>query len=233
MTFRYSVVIPAYNAANTIPQAIQSIFEQTIRPQEVIVVDDGSTDGTADIVAALAGPIRIIRQQNGGPGAATTAGFRCVSAPFIATLDSDDVWLPTKTERQAAVFDSNPSAAGVFGLGRLFADGTDPNPDGPGPVQRLWTRTTLMFRVEAARAVGDFNDLPGQLGEVIDWVARSRDLGHRHVMVEEVLALRRIRRGSLSHALTADRSRGYLVAVRAAMERRRVAERRPDPKTEA
>ena len=80
MTFRYSVVIPAYNAANTIPQAIQSIFEQTIRSQEVIVVDDGSTDGTADIVADLAGPIRIIRQQNGGPGAATTAGSATFSA---------------------------------------------------------------------------------------------------------------------------------------------------------
>ena len=94
-------------------------------------------------------------------------------------------------------------------------------PKPKGTVRRLWTRTTLLFRTEAAREVGDFVDLPGQLGEVIDWLARSRDLGHRHAMVEEILAMRRIRPGSLSSELDADRSRGYLFAVRNAIERRK------------
>jgi glycosyltransferase involved in cell wall biosynthesis len=225
VTFAYSVVIPAYNAAGTIEQAVESVLRQTTAPREIVVVDDGSTDGTAALVAAMAGGITLVRQGNEGPGAATTAGLRRVSTPFVATLDADDLWLPHKIARQAACFEADPDVAGVFALARLFADGAEPDPDGAGAVRRLWTRTTLLFRSDAAREVGDFVDLPGRLGEVIDWLDRSRDLGHRHLMVEEILALRRIRRGSLSDGLDADRARGYLRAVHAALERRRGATR--------
>lgn len=221
MTFSYSAVIPAFNAAKTIQQAINSVHSQTIPALEIIVVDDGSTDETASIAAAMAGPIVIIRQENRGPGAATTAGFNRVRTPFVATLDADDVWLPLKAARQAACFEAEPDVAGVFALARLFADGETPAPYGSGPLRRLWTRTTMMFRSDAARAVGDFIDLPGRLGEVIDWLARSRDLGQRHLMIEELLAMRRIRPGSLSYGLNPDRSRGYLVAVYEALERRK------------
>jgi glycosyltransferase involved in cell wall biosynthesis len=226
VTLSYSVVIPAYNAARTIGQAIDSILRQSILPREIIVVDDGSTDETVAVVRGLAGKFTVISQANGGPGAATTAGFRRVATPFVATLDADDLWLPRKIALQAERFEADPELAGVFSLARLFTDGEAPAPDGNGPVRRLWTRTTLLFRVEAAREVGDFSDLPGRLGEVIDWLARSRDLGHRHAMVDEILALRRVRHGSLSHSLDPGRSRGYLVAVRAALERKkRLAER--------
>lgn len=221
MTFAYSVVIPAYNAAATLGQAVQSILDQTVRPREIIVVDDGSTDGTAEAVAGMGSGISVIRQDNRGPGGATTAGFHRVATPFVATLDADDLWLPRKIERQAACFQRDPGLAGVFSLARLFADGTAPDPNGDGAVKRLWTRTTLLYRTGAAREVGDFNDLPGQLGEVIDWLARSRDLGQRHALVEEILALRRIRPGSLSWRADAERSRGYLAAARAALERKR------------
>ena len=221
MTFSYSVVIPAYNAAATVGQAIQSILDQTIRPAEIIVVDDGSTDGTAGAVAAMGREIIVIRQDNRGPGAATTAGFDRVVTPFVATLDADDLWLPQKIARQSALFHGDPGLAGIFSLARLFADGAVPDPNGGGVVRRLWTRTTLLFRIEAARAVGDFIDLPGQLGEVIDWLARSRDLGQRHALVEDILALRRIRPGSLSNRPNAERSRGYLAAARAALNRKR------------
>jgi glycosyltransferase involved in cell wall biosynthesis len=221
VTLSYSVVIPAYNAAKTIGQAIESILRQTISPQEIIVVDDGSTDETVAVVRGMASKLTVLGQTNGGPGAATTAGFRRVATPFVATLDADDLWLPQKIARQAACFETDPGLAGVFSLARLFADGEAPAPDDKGPVLRLWTRTTLLFRTEAAREVGDFVDLPGRLGEVIDWLARSRDLGHRRAMAGEVLALRRIRRGSLSHNRDPDRSRGYLVAVHAALERKK------------
>jgi glycosyltransferase involved in cell wall biosynthesis len=223
VTFSYSTVIPAFNAAVTIPEAIGSILRQTVPPQEIIVVDDGSTDDTARVAGAMGGPITILRQENRGPGAATTTGFRRVTTPFVATLDADDLWLPQKVARQAACFDDDPAVAGVFTLARMFADGETPDPEGSGALRRLWTRTTLMFRTEAAKEIGDFVDLPGRLGEVIDWIARSRDLGHRHVMVEEVLAMRRIRPGSLSHGRDAERSRGYLVAIHEAIERKKRA----------
>jgi glycosyltransferase involved in cell wall biosynthesis len=221
MTFSYSVVIPAFNAAATIGPAIESILAQTLAAAEIIVVDDGSSDETAAVAAATGGPVTIIRQDNRGPGAATTAGFRRVTTPVVATLDADDLWLPRKAERQAACLAADPAVSGVFALARLFQDGAVPDPDGASQPIRLWTRTTLMFRTDAARAVGDFVDLPGRLGEVIDWLARSRDLGQRHLMVEEVLAMRRVRPGSLSYGLDGDRRRGYLAAVHAALQRKR------------
>jgi glycosyltransferase involved in cell wall biosynthesis len=221
VTFAYSVVIPAYNGAATIGQAIESILAQTIPAQEIIVVDDGSNDRTGAIAGGLPGPIIIISQSNRGPGAATTAGFARVTTPFVATLDADDLWLPYKIARQAACFAADPGLAGVFALARLFLDGEPATAEGNGTVRRLWTRTTLLFRYEAARKVGDFIDQPGKLGEVIDWLARSRDLGQRHALVEEVLALRRVRPGSLSYGRDAERSRGYLSAIHAALERRK------------
>ena len=215
------MVIPAYNAAPTIGETIASIMAQTVPAHEILVVDDGSTDGTASVASQINGPIVVISQENSGPGAATTAGFNRVATPLVATLDADDLWLPTKIARQLARLDDDPGLSGVFTLARLFADGTDPDPGGDGAVRRLWTRTTLLFRTAAAREIGDLVDLPGQLGELIDWLARSRELGHRHVMIEEILAMRRIRAGSLSSKLDADRSRGYLFAVHKAIERRK------------
>jgi glycosyltransferase involved in cell wall biosynthesis len=221
VTFRYSVVIPAYNAAATIRETIASAMAQTVLPQEIIVVDDGSTDATATVAGESDGPVVVIRKENSGPGGATTTGVRRVAQPFFATLDADDLWLPHKIARQAMEFERSSDVSGVFALARMFHDGTVPDPDGPGQVVRLWTRTTLLFRTEAAQAVGDFGDLPGRMGEVIDWLSRSRDLEQRHVMLEEILALRRIRPGSLSYGLTAEQKRGYLTAVHDAMQRRK------------
>ncbi|HEY6632234.1 MAG TPA: glycosyltransferase family A protein [Rhizobiaceae bacterium] len=221
MTSAYSVVIPAYNAAPTIGAAIASIMAQTVRAQEIIVVNDGSTDATASVAAQIGGPITVVNQENQGPGAATTAGFNRVTTPFVATLDADDIWLPTKIARQLAALEEDTGLAGVFTLAKLFADGETPDPGGNGAVRRLWTRTTLLFRSDAAREIGDLVDLPGNLGEMVDWLARSLDLGHRHGMIEEILAMRRIRAGSLSSRLDAARSRGYLVAVHNAIERRK------------
>ena len=141
--FQYSAIVPAYNAAATIRQAIDSALGQTIPPQEVIVVDDGSTDGTSVVVEGMAGPLRLIRQSNRGPGAATNAGVASVGTPFWATLDADDLWLPEKIARQAECFEREPSTAGVFSLGRQFRDGTAPH-ESQGAVRRMWTRTTML-----------------------------------------------------------------------------------------
>lgn len=223
MTFAYSVVIPAHNAAATIGETISSILAQTIAPQEIIVVNDGSSDTTAETVRRTAPDAIVINQPNLGPGAATTMGFRRAISPFIATLDADDLWLPLKIARQAAAFANDPELSGVFSLARQFNDGEQPNADTTsGSKQRLWTRTTLLYRREAAKEVGDFIDFPGRLGEVVDWLGRARALGQRHVMIEEVLALRRVRGDSLSQeSLRTGGSRGYLAAAHAALRRRR------------
>ncbi|HSK10116.1 MAG TPA: glycosyltransferase [Vicinamibacterales bacterium] len=103
-----SVVVPAFNAAGSIGEAVASVLAQTYDDYEIVVVDDGSTDGTADLVRRAAPESRIVRQPNGGPGRARNAGIRASTANLIAFLDADDTWLPHKLEAQVAYFRSYP-----------------------------------------------------------------------------------------------------------------------------
>jgi len=97
---RISVVIPAFRAIGTIDRALQSVLAQTIVPHEIIVVDDGSPDDTASYVARHYPHVRLLRQINAGPGIARNAGAAIATGDWIAFLDADDVWLPTRLERQ-------------------------------------------------------------------------------------------------------------------------------------
>ncbi|RUX09989.1 glycosyltransferase family 2 protein [Mesorhizobium sp. M8A.F.Ca.ET.059.01.1.1] len=214
----YGVVIPAFNASGTIAETLRSVAAQTVRPELVVIVDDGSTD---DLAAAIGGtdlPLQLLRQANAGPGSATTRGIAALSTPFIATLDADDLWLPTKIEDQLAYLQGLPGTSGVFCHLRNFRND---RPDAPeDAVVPGWSRTTMLIRREAAETVGPVVDPPGGRGEMIDWIARAREASLALDMMEEVLALRRIRPGSLSYGRDATRDRGYLEVARRAMLRR-------------
>ncbi|MEM7206307.1 MAG: glycosyltransferase [Pseudomonadota bacterium] len=95
-----SVVIPSYNRGALLARALDSVFAQTLPPDEVIVIDDGSTDGTSDMVAKRFGGVKLIRQKNLGVSAARNAGITAATGEWIALLDSDDVWLPEKLAKQ-------------------------------------------------------------------------------------------------------------------------------------
>ena len=97
-----SVVVPTYNRAKWLPEAVASALGQTHRPLEVLIVDDGSTDHTEAVCASFAPPVRYIRQANGGVSAARNRGVREARGEWIAFLDSDDVWEPAKLEIQLA-----------------------------------------------------------------------------------------------------------------------------------
>lgn len=105
-----SVVLPTYNRCRLVCRAIDSVLDQSYRAYELIVVDDGSTDATADRLASYGDRITVIKQANRGVSAARNAGIQAASGEFIALLDSDDVWLPQKLERQLAFFKANPKA---------------------------------------------------------------------------------------------------------------------------
>jgi glycosyltransferase involved in cell wall biosynthesis len=105
-----SVVIPAYNAAETITEAIDSVLAQSMDDVEVIVVDDGSSDGTRQVVDQIADPrVRLIPQSNAGAPAARNTGIHASTGQWVAFLDSDDLWLPHKLETQLAALDAAPS----------------------------------------------------------------------------------------------------------------------------
>jgi len=103
-----SVVIPAYNSAAHVSRAIDSVLAQTRPADEIIVVDDGSTDATADVIRAYGPKVRLITQPNGGVSAARNAGINAASGDWIAFLDADDEWLTNKIERQAELLKRNP-----------------------------------------------------------------------------------------------------------------------------
>jgi len=100
-----SVVIPAYNRAHCVAAAVDSAFAQTFKDFEIIVVDDGSSDGTGDVLETFGERIRLIRQDNHGVSSARNAGVRAARGKWIAFLDSDDRWYPDKLERQIAALE--------------------------------------------------------------------------------------------------------------------------------
>lgn len=95
-----AVVIPAYNAEAFVGEAIESVLNQSKPPEAVIVVDDGSTDRTAQVVESFRQRVRLLRQKNQGVAKARNAGAQIVDTEWLAFLDADDVWLPRKTELQ-------------------------------------------------------------------------------------------------------------------------------------
>ena len=103
-----SVVIPTYNYAHFLPRAVESVLTQTLPASEVIVVNDGSTDNTPDVLARYGDRIRVIHKRNEGLPAARNTGAMLASGDLIAFLDSDDAWLPRKLELQVRRFGSEP-----------------------------------------------------------------------------------------------------------------------------
>jgi glycosyltransferase involved in cell wall biosynthesis len=124
------VIIPAYNAAAYVADTIQSVLSQTVLPYRVIVVNDGSTDETADVVARFktgehAQRVQIVTQANAGLSAARNAGIRASQAELLAFVDADDLWAPTKLARQLECFSRGDADLGVVycGYGLIDANG--------------------------------------------------------------------------------------------------------------
>jgi glycosyltransferase involved in cell wall biosynthesis len=133
---RVSVVIPAWNAAHTLPETLASVFHQTFADYEVLVVDDGSTDTTPDLLGGYGDRIRVLRKANEGrPSTTRNLGVRAARGELIAFLDADDRWQPEKLARQVALFDRNPDLGLVYSAATVI--------DGEG-------RTIRMARCPAA-----------------------------------------------------------------------------------
>jgi glycosyltransferase involved in cell wall biosynthesis len=105
-----TAIIPTYNRGYVVSRAIDSIIAQTYRNVEIIVVDDGSTDDTQEVLQGYKTQIRVIYQENAGPSAARNCGIRASRGDIIAFLDSDDAWLPTKLQRQVALLNASPKS---------------------------------------------------------------------------------------------------------------------------
>jgi glycosyltransferase involved in cell wall biosynthesis len=103
-------IIPAYNAEAFLHKALDSVLAQTVPVDEIIVIDDGSKDSTCAVAESYAPRVRLLRQKNAGPAAARNLGVQSATANYIAFLDADDAWQPTKIEQQLAAFAATPDA---------------------------------------------------------------------------------------------------------------------------
>ncbi len=125
-----SVIIPTYNRAAMLGAAIESALAQTRPPGEIIVVDDGSTDDTANVVSGFGGRVRCISQENRGVAAARNAGIGAAKGDLIAFLDSDDLWYPFKLELQVALLERMPAVSLVCSEFDVLKDAGTIRPNG-------------------------------------------------------------------------------------------------------
>jgi len=218
----YGVVIPAWNAERTIGYTLKSILQQTLPPCEIIVVDDGSTDQTVSVSKSVSDQINVISQKNQGPGSASSNGIRQLSSPLVALLDADDLWLPTKMERQVETLCQTPKVDLVYCKTRQFRHGSDDLTT--GEVRTGPNRSNITLRRNVFLSVGDIIDPPGNRGDVVDWLARFRENGHLEAEIKEVLAMRRIIAGSMSYGRDPKKDVGYLSVVHQAILRKRRAQ---------
>lgn len=121
-----SVVIPYYNSATTIQEAIDSVLNQTWAPDEILIIDDASTESAEPPFVAPAGRVRVLRMaRNSGPGAARGLGTEQATSTWMAYLDADDAWLPTKLERQMEYLAANPGLDGAHCGTIIWRNGVD------------------------------------------------------------------------------------------------------------
>jgi len=173
---KISVVIPAYNAERYIRTAIESCLSQTYAPVEIVVVDDGSTDGTAAVAESFASPVRVVRlPQNMGLSTARNRGVQASTGDWVAFLDADDWFFPEKLERQRRCALENRQAALIYAGFRIIAiDGTERDgrffsPSELLPMLRYRNRlnvSSVMMRRYEFNAIGGFDP---KLQAAEDW----------------------------------------------------------------
>lgn len=193
---RTSVIIPAHDAALYLGECIDSVLAQTHPVHEVIVVDDGSTDGTAAIASSFGAPVRLVRQARAGANPARNRGVRESEGAFIAFQDADDIWEPTKLQVQFDAFTAAPDVDIVFGMVTQFRSPELPEhlvhlpEDAESPIVGHHSGAMLLRR-ETFDAVGPLDE-SNYSGDFVDWFARALEQQRRIVVVDEVVMRRRL-----------------------------------------
>lgn len=226
-----SVIVPCRDTERFLGEALdsiltQSVFSQTMRGQfpgarEVIVVDDGSTDGSAALACSYGGVVRCISQAPAGIAAARNSGIRAASGQLLAFLDADDLWPRESLAHRLAILADNPAIGCAYGGVETFFDpGSTPDPTvylPPARPARL--AGAMLVRRAVFEQVGEF-DTSLRVGETLDWAARLDDRRIQARATEQIVLRRRVH-ASNTVRQGADRQSDYLKVVRAALNRRR------------
>jgi glycosyltransferase involved in cell wall biosynthesis len=220
---RISTIVPVYNGECYIEAAIKSIIAQTYPAEEIIVIDDGSTDGSGAIVESFGPRVIYDFQSHTGVSAALNKGVALAKHDCFAFLDADDLWAENKLELQiAAINQSNVDM--VFGHLQQFIspelDEKDKSilfcPEEPEPG---YSRDTLLVKKEIFFKVGLFS-VNYQAGEFIDWYLRAKYLGLKSFMLPNVVAKRRLHKTNMTGQDT-EIKKDYIRVLKAGLDQRR------------
>ncbi len=218
-----SVVTPLYNGERFLAQAIESVLAQTYRPIEIIVVDDGSTDGGADVAKAF-DEVHYIHQTNQGQAAAMNAGVETAQGEFLAFLDADDMWTPNKLDVQITYLLEHPDVGYVIAKTLNFIEpGTEPptrmTKDFQPGVSSLLSPGVVLVRRAVFDRVGPFDNTYYHAKD-IDWFVRAKEGGVVMAMAPETLLHRRIH-GQNQSCRVDSRTTDYVRVLKASLDRKR------------
>lgn len=224
-----SVIMPLHNGERYLAEAIDSVLAQTHEPLELIVVDDGSTDGSGRVAREYGSALRYVYQVNAGQSAARNRGVDLARGGLLAFLDDDDYWSPDKLPRQVAALRNDPALEAVFGHVRQFMS-TDLSPEAArrnrfhAEIMPGYVPGAMLIRREAFDRVGRF-DPSLRIGEFVDWHARATDLGLRSMLLPDIVLHRRVHEDNTGIRLRAEQVQ-YVRLLKATLDRRRG---RPEP----
>ena len=216
-----SIVIAAHNEEAFITEALQTVHAQTYKPIEVIVVDDGSEDRTAELAATH--NVHLIQQPHLGPSTARNTGLRTAHGEYWTIFDADDLMPPQRIENQVAHLQHHPHHQIVLGLTTAFVTPGEPRPPHYNPT---WDNGpfhghpgTTLGRRSVLEQVGLFDERL-RLGEDLDWQARAKDAGVVAGQIDELCLHYRIHSGNTSADTRANR-RATLALLRDSVHRQR------------
>lgn len=214
-----SVIVPVFDGERFIAEALSSILAQTRPADEIIVVDDGSTDGSAAIAGSMA-DVQVVRKEHSGLGATLNAGVRAASGNVLAFLDADDRWLPEKLARQVSALEANAELDIVFGHCRQFAVRFENGHmrETMGARQSGIAKSAMVIRAESLRRVGLFSESQ-EVHDFLDWYTRAQELGLRADVLDDVVYERRIHEYNFGRRYTAQQKATYLTTLRTHVKR--------------
>jgi len=217
-----SVIVAVYNGADYLNLALESVLKQSHRNIEIIIVDDGSTDNTAELARSYIDrpSVRYIYQANGGHGAALNTGVSNANGEFLSFIDHDDLWDIDKLHIQLNTFIDDPSLDVVFSYQKSFADNNaaerlsfvrDPVPG--------YTPATMLIRTSSFHKVGLFNT-EIKKGYFFPWYDRLDLLGLKKLLIPDLLYHRRVHGQNISIGRDNKDYKDYFSALRAIRNQR-------------
>ena len=219
-----SVIIPVYNCDHYLGEAIESVLAQSYRPLEILIIDDGSTDNSAEIAKSFIPHIQYYYQPNNGAATAINYGINLSQGDFLTFLDSDDLWSKDKLMLQFQCLAKNPHLDIIFGHVQQFIS---PELDNvtrqrfeiPKEIMQGIHRGTMLIKRQSFLNVGYFSS-GWHIAEFIDWYIKAKELNLEMAVIPDIILKRRIHQSNTG-IIKKDQRSEYVKLIKQTLDRKR------------